>query len=89
MLSITNRIYILVLYLRIWADIDPSNKMYFVGFVLLGVLCMVINGVAAWLFMLVAMPKIGINLHKIFLDSVMKQVIGVNTNSYYISLTGS
>jgi ABC-type multidrug transport system fused ATPase/permease subunit len=64
-----------VIYIRLWMDEDPSNKLYYIGFALLGVgsLCATLVTVAIYYLRIV--PKSSTTLHWRLLNTVLTSTL--------------
>ncbi|TQS33505.1 hypothetical protein Golomagni_06148, partial [Golovinomyces magnicellulatus] len=69
------------IYIRIWVQVAPRNKKYFIGLMLLGILASIINAVSAWIYMIGIIPKMAVALHDIFIDTVMSATLAFMTET--------
>ncbi|KHN95178.1 ABC transporter, transmembrane domain, type 1 [Metarhizium album ARSEF 1941] len=59
------------IFLRIWLDVAPNNKVYLVGYILFGFSSFTAAGITLSLYYLKIVPSSSENLHRVLLDKVM------------------
>ncbi|KAG8412280.1 hypothetical protein J3458_014468 [Metarhizium acridum] len=59
------------IFLRIWLDVAPDNKVYLVGYILFGFSSFTAAGITLSLYYLKIVPNSSENLHRVLLDKVM------------------
>ncbi|EFZ03270.2 ABC transporter, transmembrane domain, type 1 [Metarhizium robertsii ARSEF 23] len=59
------------IFLRIWLDVAPENKVYLVGYILFGFSSFTAAGITLSLYYLKIVPNSAENLHRVLLDKVM------------------
>ncbi|KAK2592795.1 hypothetical protein QQS21_009499 [Conoideocrella luteorostrata] len=59
------------IFIRIWLDVAPENKVYIVGYILLSLSCFIFTLITLGLFYLRMVPESSETLHRKLLDTVM------------------
>ena len=64
-----------VIYIRLWMDKDPSNKLYYIGFALLGVGSVCLTVITVGVYYLRVVPKSSTTLHWRLLNTVLTSTL--------------
>ncbi|KAK2609212.1 hypothetical protein QQS21_002294 [Conoideocrella luteorostrata] len=71
------------IFIRIWSERGPTNNLYLVGYMLLGLCNFISSAMSLSLYYFMIVPKSAENLHRKLLDAVMK------STTRFISYTNS
>ncbi|KAK2594831.1 hypothetical protein QQS21_007459 [Conoideocrella luteorostrata] len=63
------------IFIRIWLEVGPQNKVYLTGYILLGVSCALVGAVTMSMYYLKIVPSSSESLHRALLDSLMKSTL--------------
>lgn len=64
-----------VIYIRLWMEADPTNKLYFVGFAILGAASVIFTMIGVGVFYLKVVPRSSNALHWRLLQTVMSSTL--------------
>ncbi len=64
-----------VIYIRLWMDADPTDKLYYAGFAILGVASVIFTMMAVGLYYLKVVPRSSNALHWRLLETVMSSTL--------------
>lgn len=59
------------IFIRIWLDVAPDNRLYVIRYILLSTSCFVFTLITLGMFYLKMVPESSENLHRKLLDNVM------------------
>ncbi|KAK3180626.1 hypothetical protein K4F52_007976 [Lecanicillium sp. MT-2017a] len=63
------------IYVRIWLDVDANNKLFFIGYALLGALSGIFPMAMLSIFWLYLVPQTSEGLHKMLVDTAMRATL--------------
>ncbi|KAJ3493495.1 hypothetical protein NLG97_g4700 [Lecanicillium saksenae] len=68
-------------YMRIWIEVAPKNKLYFIGYAGVALLCAVVGTISYGFFFIVIVPRTSMSLHKAFSETFMRSTLSFVTNT--------